>query len=128
MNVNRHVKLIRILALATGFILFLIGVRFLLQPELAATFFGIDRRAPGFAPHAAIALRDLWLGALLMVFAALRDWRAVALWLAFGALVCFGDALIATSSSGRWVSIAFHVGSGVLCSALAAVAWRIRKP
>lgn len=120
-------KVVRTLALATGVVLALIGVRFLLQPEAAATFFGIDRRAPGFAPHYAIALRDLWLGALLIVFAALEDWRAVALWLGFGALVCFGDALLATLSSGRWVSIAFHAGSGVFCAGLAAAAWSARK-
>ncbi len=112
------------LAIATGAVLSLIGVRFLLQPESAATFFGIDRRDPGFAPHAAIALRDLWLGLLVIVFAVLRDWRAVALWLVLATLVCFGDAGIAATSSGRWVSVAFHSGSGLFCAGLAAFAWR----
>jgi hypothetical protein len=117
-------RVTRLLALATGAVLALIGVRFLLQPEVAATFFGIDRRAPGFALHYAIALRDLWLGALLIVFAALKDWRAVALWLGFGALICFGDALIATLSGGRWISIAFHTASGLFCGGLALAAWQ----
>ena len=112
------------LAIATGAVLSLIGVRFLLQPESAATFFGIDRRDPGFAPHAAIALRDLWLGLLVIVFAVLRDWRAVALWLVLATLVCFGDAGIAATSSGRWVSVAFHSGSGLFCAGLAAFASR----
>lgn len=117
------------LALAAGIVLALIGLRFLLQPEPAATFFGIDRRAPGFAPHAAIALRDLWLGLLVVAFAVLADWRAVALWLGLATLVCFGDALIAATSSGRWVSVAFHVGSGLFCGCLAAGAWRLaRRP
>ncbi|MCL4767255.1 MAG: DUF4267 domain-containing protein [Hyphomicrobiaceae bacterium] len=117
------------LAIATGVVLSLIGIRFLLQPEPAATFFGIDRRDPGFAPHAAIALRDLWLGLLVVAFAMLRDWCAVALWLGMATLVCFGDALIAATSSGRWVSVAFHSGSGLFCGALASMAWRLaRRP
>ena len=115
------------LAVATGVVLSLIGVRFLLQPEPAATFFGIDRRNPGLAPHAAIALRDLWLGLLIIAFAALKDWRAVALWLGLATLVCFGDAAIAATSSGRWVSVAFHSGSGLFCGVLAAFAWRLQR-
>jgi hypothetical protein len=115
------------LAIATGLVLSLIGIRFLLQPEPAATFFGIDRRNPGFAPHAAIALRDLWLGLLVIAFAVLRDWRAVGLWLSLATLVCFGDALIAATSSGRWVSVAFHSGSGLFCGVLATFAWRFAR-
>lgn len=115
------------LAIATGVVLSVIGVRFLIAPETAATFFGIDRRNPGFAPHAAIALRDLWLGLLVVIFAILRDWRAVALWLVLATLVCFGDALIAASSSGRWVSVAFHSASGLFCGALANAAWRLAR-
>lgn len=116
------------LTIATGAVLSLIGVRFLLQPEAAATFFGIDRRDPGFAPHAAIALRDLWLGLLVIGFAVLRDWRAVALWLGLATLVCFGDAVIAATSSGRGISVAFHSGSGLFCAGLAAFAWRQARP
>ena len=116
------------LAIATGVVLSLIGVRFLIAPEAAATFFGIDRRNPGFAPHAAIALRDVWLGLLVVAFAVLRDWRAVALWLGLATLVCFGDAMIAATSSGRWVSVAFHSSSGLFCGALATAAWRLARP
>ncbi len=116
------------LAIATGVVLSLIGIRFLLQPEPAATFFGIDRRDPGFAPHAAIALRDLWLGLLVIAFAVLRDWRAVALWLGLATLVCFGDAIIAATSSGRWISVAFHSGSGLFCGIVATLAWRLSRP
>ncbi len=123
---KRH-QVVRALSVATGVALCLIGFRFLLQPEVAATFFGIDRRAPGFSAHAAIALRDLWVGALLLALTALEDWRAVALWLGFGALVCFGDATIAAGSGGRWLSITFHVASGVFCAALAAAAWQLAR-
>ncbi len=113
------------LAIATGVMLGLIGVRFLVSPGPAAFFFGIDKNAPGFAPHAAIGLRDLWLGALLVVFAVLRDWRAVALWLGLAMLVCFSDSLIAATSSGRMWSVVFHVASGVFCGVLAWFAWRL---
>ena len=108
-------------------VLVLIGVRFLLQPSPAATFFGIDRANPGYALHAAVALRDLWLGLLLVAFAALKDWRAVALWLSLGALVCFGDAMIAAGSSGRWVSVTFHIASGIFCAGLAIASARLSK-
>ena len=110
-------------ALATGIVLCLIGVRFLVDPRSAAFFFGIDKQNPGFAPHAAIGLRDLWLGLLLIVFAFLRDWRAIALWLGFATLVCFSDAVIALGSSGRAWAVAFHAISGVFCAVLAWVAW-----
>ena len=113
------------LAIATGVVLTLIGVRFLVSPGPAAFFFGIDKQSPGFAPHAAIGLRDLWLGLLLVAFAVLRDWRAVALWLGLATLVCFGDSLIAATSSGRWWAVVFHAGSGVFCAVVGWTAWRL---
>lgn len=111
------------LSVAGGVALCVIGLRFLVVPEAAASFFGINKQSPGFAPHAAIALRDLWLGTLLIVFALRRDWSGVGFWFGLGSLVCFGDAAIAASSSGRWGSIAFHVVSGLACLAIAAVVW-----
>ena len=111
------------LAIATGVVLSLIGVRFLIDPRPAAFFFGINKQNPGFALHAAIGLRDVWLGLLLVIFAFLRDWRAVTLWLGLATLVCLSDALIALMSSGRGWSIAFHAISGVFCAALAWMAW-----
>ena len=42
-----------------------------------------------------IGLRNVWLGLLAIAFAALREWRALALWFTFGAIVCFADASIA---------------------------------
>ncbi len=113
------------LAIATGAVLTLIGFRFLVSPAPAAFFFGIDKQSPGFAPHAAIGLRDLWLGLLLVAFAVLRDWRAVALWLALATLVCFGDSLIAATSSGRWWSVVFHAASGTFCAVVGWAAWRL---
>lgn len=124
---GRDGRIVFWLAVATGVVLCLIGLRFLLDPRTAGFFFGIDKQSPGFAPHSAIALRDLWLGLLLVVFAFLRDWRAVAIWLGLATLVCFGDAAIAATSSGRWWSVAFHVSSGLFCGGLSWVASRLAR-
>lgn len=118
----------RVLGIGTGLVLALIGVRFALDPQNAATFFGIDRNAPGFSPHYAIALRDIWLGGLAIAFAWTRQWGSLGLWFALAALVCFGDAAIAASSSGRWVSMAFHTASGVFCAAMAFWCRRLSGP
>ena len=118
------------LAMAAGLALTLIGVRFGLVPRAAARFFGID--APVAPEHLqyVIALRDIWLGLLVIVFAALRDWRALALWLAFGAAVCFADALIVANATARIGSLLFHMASGLYCAALGLACWQehVRAP
>lgn len=111
---------LQIMAAVTGLALFAIGVRFIVLPDDAARFFGIGKPPGPHDLHYVVALRDLWLGGLLMGLAWLREWRALALGLALGALVCFADATIAAGSSGRWVSVLFHVSSGVFCAGLAA--------
>ena len=102
----------------------MIGVRFILAPEDAAFFFGISEPPGPSDLHWVIALRDLWLGLLLMLLAALKEWRAVALWLALGALVCFGDAGIVVASRGKPLPVMFHLVSGVFCGVMAALCWR----
>ena len=112
------------LAIAAGVALAVIGVRFGLVPRSAARFFGID--TPPSAPahlHYVIALRDIWLGLLLIVFALLRDWRSMALWLAFGAAVCFADAVIVANATAWTGPLLFHVMSGIYCSTLAIMCW-----
>ncbi len=124
---DRLSRIVFWLAVTTGIVLCLIGVRFLVDPRSAAFFFGIHKQNPGFSPHAAIGLRDIWLGLLLVIFAFLRDWRAVTIWLALATLVCFSDALIALGSSGRAASVAFHAVSGVFCAAVAWIAWSLAR-
>ena len=102
----------------------MIGVRYFLTPEGAARTFGVPGRPGGYELYYIIGLRNVWLGALAVAFALLREWRALALWFGFGALVCFADAGIAAGSTGRWPQIAFHVGCGVACLVLATVAGR----
>lgn len=120
----RGQRVVMILGTLTGLVLFAIGVRFLVLPEAAARFFGIDPAAPVPALHHVIAVRDLWLGGLAVAFAMLREWRALGLWLAMAVVVCFADAWIAASSSGRVLSVVFHIGSGVFCAVLASASFR----
>lgn len=117
----------RVLAVLTGLVLIGIGIRFLAVPQPAAKFFGIDPMAPIPALHHVIGLRDLWLGALAVILGLRRDWRALALWFGLAVVVCFADATIAFSSSGRALSVAFHAASGVFCGWLAWLCWRLGR-
>lgn len=118
----------RAIAVTVGAALTFIGVRFWLQPEQAAWFFGVGRGAYPTALHDVIAVRDIWLGLMAIAFGLLREWRALVVWLGLGTLVCFADATIAAASGARPFSIAFHIGSGVLMAALSALAWqRLRR-
>jgi hypothetical protein len=107
-----------------GALLTVIGIRYLVSPEAAARTFGVPARPAGYALHYIIGLRNIWLGLLAVAFAWLRDWQALALWFAMGTLVCFADAAIALAWSGVGPQAAFHVGSGMVCAALAVVLWR----
>ena len=121
---HRHVVWLGAFA---GALLFIIGVRFLLVPESAQFTFGLANAEPGSAGlHYVIGLRDLWLGALAVIFAVLRDWRSLGLWLLMGALVCWADATIVSANNGPPLAIAFHVLSGVFCLILGSGAWRRR--
>lgn len=111
-------------ALGIGVLLALIGVRFLLAPDLAARQFGAATVATDAALHRAIGLRDVWLGALAVAFAVWRHWKGLAVWFGIGALVCFGDAVIVLASSGSLGAIAFHLAAGGLFVAVAIGAWR----
>jgi len=123
---STRLVLIRCLAALTGLVLLVIGIRFLLVPQKAARFFGIAPAA-GDASTAlsyVIGLRDIWLALLVLVLSAVEDWRGLALWLGLGASVCLGDAAIAASSSGRPLSVGFHLASGIYCGILALTCWR----
>jgi hypothetical protein len=126
---ERRARILLWLSIAAGLTLFVIGVRFLAVPQSAARFFGIGGQQLSFDMHYVIALRDLWLALLLVVLALSRDWRGLALWFGLGALVCVGDSWIAATSSGRTLSVAFHLASGVFCALLAAACWKeARRP
>jgi Domain of unknown function (DUF4267) len=121
---HRHIVWLGVLV---GVLLFFIGVRFLIVPESAVFTFGLASAPQGPALSYVIGLRDLWLGALAVAFAFLRDWRALALWLFAGTAVCWADAAIVSAYAGPPLAIAFHVASGLFCLALGLGAWH-RRP
>jgi Domain of unknown function (DUF4267) len=120
----------RIIGLAAfaGLLLTIIGLRFFFTPGSAAETFGLLARPNGFQLHTMVGLRDVWLGLLAIVFAWLGEWRALALWFALGALVCFGDAGIVVAARNKPLPLTlpalFHLVSGVFCGVLAALCWR----
>lgn len=113
------------LCLLGGILLTVIGIRYFVLPESAARTFGVPGRAVGNEFHYIIGLRNVWLGLLAMVLSALREWRALALWFSLGTIVCFADAAIAASSTGRLPQVAFHVVCGCACAVLTIVCWRV---
>lgn len=125
MSAGRHRRALRILAALIGAVLFLIGIRFLLVPHQAARFFGIAPGAGSVELHYVIGVRDIWLAAIVLVLAALSDWRGLAIWLGLGVFVCSADAAIAAHSSGKAMAVAFHLASGLFCGALAVACWRV---
>ena len=124
---RRVPRLLRALAAAAGVVLLVIGLRFLLTPELATRTFGLGSKPTAAALDAVIGLRDLWLAGLAIAFAVLREWRALALWLLRGTGVCFGDALVVASQGGPWPALAFHAVSGLFCAGLGWRCWRLAR-
>jgi hypothetical protein len=115
------------ICLAGGALLTVIGVRYLVVPNSAAFTFGVADPPAGHELHYIIGLRNVWLGLLAIGFAALRQWRALALWFGIGTVVCFADAAIAATSSGRLPQVAFHIGSGIACLVLTLAILRIAR-
>jgi uncharacterized protein DUF4267 len=115
------------ISLVVGALLAVIGIRYLLVPKSAAFTFGVADEVVGHELHYIIGLRNVWLGLLAIVFAILREWRALTLWFGFGSAVCFADAAIAATSSGRLPQVAFHIGAGVIFVALAVFIPRVTR-
>jgi len=121
---HRHLVWLGVFA---GVVLTAIGVRFMLDPRAAQHTFGLAKGLLECDLHLVIGLRDIWLGALAIVFAVVKEWRALAFWLGLGAAVCLADAGIAAASTGKWWAIAFHMGSAIFCGWLAVACWRAWK-
>jgi hypothetical protein len=123
-KMRRSERLVLALCLLGGLLLTVIGIRYLAVPEQAARTFGVPGRPAGYELHYIVGLRNIWLGLLAIAFAALREWQALALWFALGTVVCFADAAIAATSTGRVPQVAFHVACGFACVVLASVCRR----
>jgi hypothetical protein len=126
-STERKQGLILAFCLIGGVLLTVIGIRYFVTPEGAARTFGVPGRPEGYELYYVIGLRNVWLGLLAVVFAALREWRALAVWFALGAIVCFADGSIAASSTGRLPQVAFHFACGLACIGLAAGCWRLGR-
>lgn len=121
---TRHQRLVAAVCASGGVLLAVIGARYFITPEHAARTFGVPDRPVGHELYYIIGLRNVWLGMMAVAFAVLREWRALALWFTLGTVVCFADAAIAATSTGRWAQTTFHVACGFACVGLAAAAWR----
>jgi hypothetical protein len=124
---RRRQRWIAAVCLVGGILLTVIGIRYFLVPQSAARTFGVPGRPAGFELHYIVGLRNVWLGLLAIAFAALREWRALALWLAAATVVCFADGFIAATSTGGVPQVAFHLGCGVASAVLAALCWPIAR-
>lgn len=120
-------RFLRISTFIGGALLAIIGVRFFLIPEHAARVFGITGSASQFELHYVIAARDIWLGLLAIAFAALKEWRALALWFALGFFVCLADAAVVVGADGKAGPVAFHLSGAAACLILGGLAWRAAK-
>jgi hypothetical protein len=114
-------------AIAVGALLALIGMRFLLAPDLAARQFGVATVSTDAALHRAIGLRDIWLGLVAIGLALWRWWPGLALWFAAGTVVCLGDAVLVLASSGSAWAVAFHLAAGALFAGVALGSWRLSR-
>jgi hypothetical protein len=121
---QRRERRLLVLCALVGMTLVVIGIRFHLAPERARAFFGLPAAEALSGLHSVVAIRDIWVGLLAIALAALREWRALAIWLGLGVLVCFSDAALVATSGGKVPAIAFHTVSGLVCGALAVATWR----
>lgn len=121
---SRRQRIILAISFLGGVLLLVIGIRYLLLPQSAARTFGVPGQPTAYELHYVTGLRNIWLGALAIAFATLREWRALALWFAMGTVVCFADATIAATSTAWTAAVAFHVSGGTACIALAALTWK----
>jgi hypothetical protein len=122
---RRKLGLLAIISMAGGLLLAFIGVRYLLLPEQSAVTFGVPRRPSGNELYYIIGVRNVWLGLLAVALATLRQWRALAVWFAMATIVCFADATIAASSTGKLPQIVFHISCGIASAVLAVTLWRV---
>lgn len=127
-NGRKLSRLLRVAGMVAGVVLLIIGIRFIAAPRLANWTYGLGREPKVAALDAVIGLRDVWLAGLAIAFAAMREWKALALWLLLGSLVCWGDALIVLAHDGPWPALAFHILSGVFCLWVGWRCWRFAAP
>lgn len=125
---QRRERRLMVMCALVGVALVVIGIRFHLSPDRARSFFGLPAAEALAGLHSVVAIRDVWLGLLAIALAALREWRALAVWFGLGVVVCFADGALVAAAGGKVPAITFHLGSGIVCGALAIATWRAGAP
>lgn len=125
----RRYPIARALSALTGLFMLFIGLRFLLAPRAGAEGFGVllPAEATTYAFHYAKGIRDVFSGALLLVFATLGYNRPLAWVLLLGALIPCVDAAIVLAQPGAALMLAMphFVAIGLLLG----LAWSLfRSP
>ena len=109
------------ISLVGSLVLISMGILFSFDHEGAAKGYGIP--VSGGVDNAWItsaALRDLAFGCLTLIFALLRDRRAVGLCLLCGAIIPVGDAVVVLRNSPQpWAFLPLHMGGAIGCLVLA---------
>ena len=109
------------ISLVGSLVLISMGILFSFDHEVAAQGYGIS--LSGGADNAWItsaALRDLAFGCLTLIFALLRDRRAVGLCLLCGTIIPAGDAVVVLRNSPQpWAFLPLHLGGALVCLVLA---------
>ena len=110
-------RISRLLALATGLFLLLIGGRFLWHPEAGEAGFGLTFAEAGdYSFHYIKGVRDLFCGLLFTLLALTRQDRTLGTALLAGALIPSVDAWIVLSYAGLgWTAALPHVSAFLLC-------------
>jgi hypothetical protein len=118
-----------VISIAASLGLIAMGIVFLLDNATAAKLFGVPLAAgPGAAYVSAAAVRDLSVGALALVFALLRDRRAVGLCALLGAIIPLGDGMIVLRDGPAPAPfLPLHWGSALGCLIFAFLVLRPRR-
>ncbi|UFH56853.1 DUF4267 domain-containing protein [Spirosoma sp. KNUC1025] len=103
-----------------AFGLFLIGGRFLLDPETAERGFGLIYAQPNESFHYIKAVRDLFSGLIILVFTVLNWKKPLAVAFLTGSLVPAGDMTIVLTSPSAVLSAAWIHGLTALAAWLTA--------
>jgi hypothetical protein len=111
MTVTAHV-----LAVVLDLFIVFIGVRFLLQPEPAATGYGVPAKPDGDAAYLSVkGVRDLTYGVLGLALLAFAGARAEAWFMLVVAIAPLGDTLIVLRHGGtRAVAFGIHFATAIV--------------
>jgi hypothetical protein len=114
------------ISVAASLGLIAVGVFFIFDNADAAKLFGVPLSGRSSDAYLnAAAVRDIAFGALTLVFALVRDRRAVGLCVLLGAIIPIGDGLIVMGNSATPLEfLPLHWGGAVACFVFAFIMLR----